>query len=188
MADQLQQLSSTAQKSFIATTKPLKKVFDDVVEPVFKQPIIQLIVTWFVIVSIVFSITDLPIEVVDFIKHPIVKTILIFSSSYVYTDNFYISLGFTLALLLLNYALSMFNTQEGFKIIWPETDTYLGCKNVTVKDLLELFDGDSAKLKKTMYESGVPLDLKLNDRNAPLIATYLINFGHKISDTCSAPM
>lgn len=68
------------------------------------------------------------------------------------------------------------------------TNVYPGCVNVTVADLLALFDGNEVALKKSMYELSVPLNLTLTDTNAPLIASYFINHGKKITDSCQQPM
>jgi hypothetical protein len=104
---------------------------------------------------------------------------------YIGTQNFTMSVIGTIMTMLVFYLIS--NKNELFELINPDTDTYPGCTNTTVNDLLKVFDNDINKLKKIMYESGVPLDLELNDYNAPLIATYLINFGHQISEQCTQP-
>lgn len=92
------------------------------------------------------------------------------------------------------------------------SDNYPGCNKVTLKDLLALFDGDAMKLQQTVQNSisglmrqlpdgstpkhnlgvisratGLPYNLELNDKNAPLIATMLLQYGYKVSDTCQAP-
>lgn len=74
---------------------------------------------------------------------------------------------------------------ETFELIYPTTDTKPGCENIKVKDLISKF-GSEIKLKNAMTESGVPEDLFLIDRDAPQIATYLINNlnNQAISETC----
>jgi hypothetical protein len=81
-----------------------------------------------------------------------------------------------------------------------------------MKDLLDLFDGDAMKLQKTVQYSmdilmsrlpdnsdaknnlitmsravGLPYNVELVDRNAPYIATMLLQYGYKISDECQVP-
>ena|SRR6478672_2254556 len=68
------------------------------------------------------------------------------------------------------------------------TDVYPGCVNVTVADLLALFDGNEAELRKSMYQLSIPLNLTLNDANAPKIASYFVNHGKKITESCQQPM
>ena len=34
---------------------------------------------------------------------------------------------------------------------------------------------------------GLPYNVELNDNNAPLIATILLNYGYKISEDCQVP-
>jgi hypothetical protein len=89
-----------------------------------------------------------------------------------------------------------------------QTDIFPGCIKVSMKDLLSLFDGDSTKLQNTVSNvffelqkslpkdkseenllkmaraAGLPYNVEMNDANAPLIATLLLNHGYKISDAC----
>ena len=75
--------------------------------------------------------------------------------------------------------------KETFELIYPTTDTKPGCENIKVTDLVAKF-GSENNLKNAMRESGVPEDLFLIDRDAPQIATYLINNLRNpvISETC----
>jgi hypothetical protein len=90
---------------------------------------------------------------------------------------------FTMILLIV-VIIYFFNKKEKFSMYSHITDTHPGCADTKVSDLLVLFDGDAEKLKDTMYSIGVPLNYELNDENAPMIATYLINHGEKITKTC----
>ena len=97
-----------------------------------------------------------------------------------------------------------------FKLMESLSDNYPGCNKVTLKDLLALFNGDAPKLQKTVQyafselnailagkdkenllrvarAAGLPYNVELSDENAPLIATILLNYGYKVSDTCQAP-
>lgn len=98
------------------------------------------------------------------------------------------------------------------KIQESATDNYPGCNKVTMNDLLALFDGDAMKLQKTVqyamndimqrlpensdakekltkmaYAVGLPYNVEFNDLNAPLIATFLLNYGYKVSEECQVP-
>lgn len=53
----------------------------------------------------------------------------------------------------------------------------IGCVTVTQKDLMDAFDNSEQDLRKAMFQSRVPQFVGLNEENAPIIATYLINFG-----------
>lgn len=79
--------------------------------------------------------------------------------------------------------------QEKFELIYPTTNTKIGCGKITVKDLISKF-GTVEKLKLVMIDTGVPNNLVLDDTNAPEIATYIINNGNMpgITDTCSMKM
>lgn len=93
-----------------------------------------------------------------------------------------------------------------------KSDNYSGCNDIKMTDLLAVFDNDHLKLQNTvMYaykelinqlpkESdsmnnltkiakaiGLPGNIKFTDATAPFISSILINYGFKISKTCSAP-
>lgn len=97
-------------------------------------------------------------------------------------------------------------------LIESNSDNFIGCNNVTMNDLLSVFDGDHTKLQNTVMYSykalmeqlpeksaskdklvsmaravGLPYNVEFNDANAPLISTFLLNVGYSISDTCQAP-
>lgn len=92
------------------------------------------------------------------------------------------------------------------------TDNYPGCNNVTVEDLLSLFDGNKLKLQTTLQYAvsellksypaesdaksklmkmaraiGLPYNVQLNDTNAPFLASLLLNYGFKVSEKCQVP-
>lgn len=92
------------------------------------------------------------------------------------------------------------------------TDNYPGCNNVTVEDLLSLFDRNKLKLQTTLQYAvsellksypaesdaksklmkmaraiGLPYNVQLNDTNAPFLASLLLNYGFKVSEKCQVP-
>jgi hypothetical protein len=98
------------------------------------------------------------------------------------------------------------------KLVESLSDNYPGCNKITMKDLLGLFDGDALKLQKTVQYAfadlnrmlppdadaktkltqiaravGLPYNIEMNDENAPLLATLLLQYGYSVSDTCTAP-
>jgi hypothetical protein len=96
------------------------------------------------------------------------------------------------------------------KVIESQTDNYPGCNNVTINDLVDLFEGDRTKLQTTVHyafrdlhqalpkedkdkllkiarAAGLPHNVDLIDENAPFIATLLLNYGYKITDSCQPP-
>lgn len=97
-------------------------------------------------------------------------------------------------------------------LIESSSDNYPGCTNVKMSDLLDVFDGDETKLQDNVKYSyytilqklpddtlpkeklitiaksiGLPGNVEFNDYNAPLIATFLLNAGFKITNTCQQP-
>jgi hypothetical protein len=104
-----------------------------------------------------------------------------------------------------------YTSQTSSKLIEPRTAIYPGCLNMTMADLEKAFEGDQEKLtaatnlafkelltlakdkttkEKVMqmaYATGLPYNLKLNDENAPYIATILLYRGFDLGSTCTAP-
>jgi hypothetical protein len=104
-------------------------------------------------------------------------------------------------------------THNKFTLLDGKSDIYSGCQTITLKDLLEVFDGDALKLQTTtqyMFKelldklpadsdaksnlisiskvAGLPYnELPITDENAPLIATMLLNVGFNITKTCQPP-
>lgn len=99
-----------------------------------------------------------------------------------------------------------------FKLLEPKTVLYPGCDQVTMADLLQLFEGDNEKLQtavqhsfkdlmkrsldkpakeallKIAYATGLPYNLSMDrEETAPYLATLLINYGYKVSDKCNSP-
>jgi hypothetical protein len=97
-------------------------------------------------------------------------------------------------------------------IIESHSDNYPGCEKVTMSELLAIFDGDASKLQNALqysyhqlitqlpkdsaskdrlvrmaHAAGLPLNVPFDDANAPLIATYLINVGFMITESCRVP-
>lgn len=172
-------------KTITQVSKPLQDFFTKFVDPVLQSPILSLLLSYLVVLNIIYSTDVIPKQLLFVLKNDIYKVVITFLSVYSVTGNVLSSFILVLALFIVYYILKKFT--ENFELISPDTDSMPGCVDIKVSDLLALFDGDEEKLKKAMYTSRVPLDVHLDDINAPLIATYLVNFGYKISDKCRPP-
>lgn len=167
------------------SVKPVQNVFSSYVDPTLENPVVGLIVSFIAIVSVIYTLDDMPEELKRVFKHPGFTIFASFAVVYNGTKKVDTAILSALAFAAIFYGIKF--VSENFQLIFPETDTIPGCSDVTVKDLLDLFEGDREQLKKAMYVSGVPLDVEINDVNAPLIATYLINSGKDVNDKCRAP-
>jgi hypothetical protein len=109
-----------------------------------------------------------------------------------------------------NYS-SEYTSATTSKLIEPKTHIYPGCLNMTIADLEKAFDGDRNKLAAAVnlaykdllaqaknksakekfmqmaYATGLPYNVKLDDENAPYIATILLYRGFDLGGTCTAP-
>lgn len=156
------------------------------ITPVLDNKLIILVVSMLFIYSAIDTLDSLPVPVTDVIMHPVTKAALLFVTVYLTTKDVMTSLVAVIAVVIM-YRLS-FLIKEKFEIITITPDVYPGCVKATVADLLGLFNGDTHALKKSMYDIGVPLNLPLTNDNAPKIATYFINHGKKITESCRQPM
>lgn len=148
-------------------------------------PIVQ-IVNLLVFVVIVLNINTLPDSIVKGLLNPATAAVSFFLFSFNITHNLALSAIVSGVIVGVAFGLkTLFDKFESFDLIYPSPDLFPGCMKVKVSDLLTLFKGDNNKLKQVMYESGVPLSIELNDTNAGLIATYLINKNYKVTTDCS---
>jgi len=98
------------------------------------------------------------------------------------------------------------------KLIEPKTAIMPGCENITMQDLIALFEGDHEKFKNTVQYSfqelmksskskdskdelmkiaryaGLPYNVSFDKpETAPFIATLLVNYGFQVNDSCRSP-
>jgi hypothetical protein len=165
--------------------EPASKSFTKHIAPIVTNPYMKLIIMYITIASIILSIHTIPNKFKQLLGQPLMKLLITFLGVYAYTENLNISLIFTL-IVVVSYFIAKFFSKEMFELISPTSDSYPGCTNVTVADLLLLYNNDRNELKKAMYTYGVPLNIVLNDESAPLIASYIIS--HKdVTSSCSNP-
>jgi hypothetical protein len=163
--------------------KSIVKIASSNIKPMLTPHIITFINSISVLV-IVFSIVHLPPWVKSVLDTAYSRFILAFLNLYIQTDNAVMSLIVS-AIFSVIYEIITYK-QESFTLIEPDTDASPHCAKITKSDLLTVFEEDEEKLKKAMYEAGVPLNLHLNDENAPEIATYMVSSGKDISESCAA--
>lgn len=161
-----------------------EKKFADFSSKFLNNKLIAIILAWLVFVNIIMSVEDLPSYIKKALSSSLFKFPVTFIGLYMATGKLYLSIAGTLVLLGLFYGAKIL---EAFELVSPESNIYPGCSKITLDDLLSIFDGNKEQLAKAMYASGVPLNLKLNNNDAPLIATYLINFGYSVNGECTAP-
>lgn len=87
--------------------------------------------------------------------------------------------------------ISILQRFENFEL-GPNTNILNGCHGkLVMKDILDKFDGDVDKAKEIIYmEAHCPMNVLLTDENAPLIATFLVNYNpckFNFGDECSLP-
>jgi len=173
------------------TVKPLldisEKAGDSIVQkvlPVISEPIVSIVISSVIFINIIDTFLRMPRPVQLMVNHPVVKVMGLFLVLYFSDRNFNKSVLTTAGIVVMYL---IYKRRENFDLIKESPSDYPGCSDVTAKDLLDLFKGDENKMKRTMYEAGVPLNIQLTDDNAPRIATYLMNHKIQVSASCRAP-
>lgn len=152
------------------------------VRPILDNKIFGLVIAWIAIINIVYKFDSLSPKVQSIVLSTPVQFLSVFGVIYYTTTNVKHAAMYTIVLAVLFYLVTMI--KENFDIIYNTPNVIPACQNVKVVDLLALFDGDITKLKRSMSDLGVPLNVALNDDNAPLIATMLVNRGKTITQDC----
>lgn len=131
------------------------------------------------ILSSVLIIQKANPAVSDFFTSNVMIFILVALYTYKTSDNnILVSLAtafFAVILVKIITAQDYNKIMEGFELIYPGPTSSPNCLNIGKNDLIKHFNGNENDLKRSMVDSGVPMNLELNDVNAPEIATYLIN-------------
>ena len=165
-----------------------------------------------------------PKYIEDLFKNTFVKILLIFMIIYLSERDFQLAI-----LLAVIYVLGMnvvsgrgifesfsnYSSEykgSGAKMLEPKTMLYPGCSDVTMDDLVKMFEGDRSKMQnavqysfqelllksktknskelvmKLAYAAGLPYNLSFDKpETAPYIATLLVNYGFEINDKCQPP-
>lgn len=155
------------------------------VKPTLENPVIRLLIIWLTVISIVFSITDLPMFIQQIFHSIFFKVIITFLGFYTVTGDLVSSVLASGIILCVFYLAIYF--KEGFKMVFPTPDIYPGCVGIKMADILAIYNGDVAKLKSDLHAIGMPYSVQLTDDNAPYIGTYLVGFGKMMSQTCKPP-
>ena len=126
--------------------------------------------------------------VTDFFQSPFIVFMVVTLYLYNRNKNILVSMATaffcTVFVGILTMPEPLMKVRETFELIYPGTNSHASCANIQVKDLMDAFDGDETELKRAMDSSSVPYNLHLTDENAPEIATYLLNAGIKVGETC----
>lgn len=144
--------------------------------------------------SLIAVVSDANRSIKDFLSSNFVIFVLVLLATFKdnRNDNILVSIATAFFAVVLVRIITLEDIEylkESFKLIYPGPSSSINCTNVKTADLLQAFEGDEFKLKRSMEESGVPFNLELNDLNAPEIATYLINNPNikNIADCTLAP-
>ena len=153
---------------------------------ILESPAIKFAVTILVIATVSTATYGLPGSVTDLLSIPLFQTAVYFIACYYATHDLFISVS--TAFIVAFVFFMMTNFIEGFTaMLQPAADVIPGCADAKLKDLLDLFNGDMKALQSACYKAEVPLNLKLNDQNAPKIGTYLVSYGMSVNENCRAP-
>jgi len=153
----------------------------------------------------------LPQVVISALENTYVKMVVITLVMYLAKFDFQIALVLAVGYVLAVNALSgrgLLESFENISLITRRADVYPGCENVTMKDLLAVFENErkladtvrytyrdllvqnangtpNEKLMQIAKASGLPGNIPFNDENAKIIATFLLYAGFKVTPDCN---
>jgi hypothetical protein len=134
-----------------------------------------------------FAAPSLPDSVLVLFDNPFFRIIILALVMWNINDDPAMSIMLAMVFVMVVNTLSGKKLLEKFELLDQTTNILPGCLPITMVDILDAFDGSSENFEEAMVTAGVPFNLKLNDSNAPHIATYLINHGYSLSESCSLP-
>ncbi|HEY9703565.1 MAG TPA: hypothetical protein V6C58_14045 [Allocoleopsis sp.] len=151
------------------------------------MPFVQVLALLVVIVTMSDYTNDLPIQVRMVLKNDLFRFVVLLLTFYVFTDNLLVSVIVAAMVTFFSMGLKMLGVIDRFDLVSPEPNIAIGCVGIKASDIVNYFNGDVESLKKYLHDLGVPSNIEINDTNAPLLATYLIGVGHKLSASCQQP-
>jgi hypothetical protein len=134
-----------------------------------------------------FAAPSLPNQVLVLFENPFFRIIILALVMWNINDDPAMSIMIAMVFVMVVNTLSGRKLLEKFELLESTTNILPGCLPMTMTNILDAFEGSSVNLKQAMVHAGVPYNLKLDDSNAPIISTYLINHGYTLSDTCQLP-
>lgn len=158
---------------------------NDLLAPL-NTPVPSYLLKLFIVLYAALAAPQLPDPVLDLFEHPVfrivVMALVIWTSSRDPATSLIVATGLVV----------LFNTLSGRKpfetfLVEQNTNIMPSCLGVTMNDLVNTFQGDEKALRLALNNVGVPANVKLTDYDAPLLASYLVNYGYEINNKCKPP-
>lgn len=212
-----------AGKNMMESVKKVSAIVEKNLDMVLINPYVMAIAKITLALYAAQLAPQLPQKVSSFFSNTFVKIIAVALISYLANKDFQLSIMLALIFVLGANVASGRNILESYatidttavknnlKLIEPKAMIYPGCQNITMKDLMDAFDGNALQLQNavmTTYKQlllkiqdktvkdkivtiahaiGLPYNVPLNDENAPYYATILMYVGFAFGDTCKQP-
>lgn len=163
--------------------KPIENIVKSSSSTLSEHPVVNMFIYFTTIVVVVCAAGDLPYNVKEILCNPMVRILIMYMYLYSLTKDVRYSI---LGALIIHIVFVLFvYSMEHLEILMDTPEIYPGCKDIKPQDIINLF-GNEEKAKKEISLMNIPNGIPINDTNAPVIATYLINNGKmKVSDSCS---
>lgn len=124
-----------------------------------------------------------PVQISAWLDNAYGRFLLMFLFIWLNSKDATLSILMTLGITTVFNLISGTNIFEFFKVE-QNTDVAPSCVNIKMMDILTSFNGDEESLMQTLYNIGLPKNIQINDENAPIIATRLLNYGHRLPSPC----
>jgi uncharacterized membrane protein YjdF len=161
------------------------QIVNDFLEPLEDQYISNFL-QLFLVLYAGLAAPKLPRKFLQFLDVVPIQIFVLFLVVWKGTRDPSTSLIVAVALFVSVNTLAGRGTFETF-LIEQNTNVKPDCLGVTLQDILNVFDGDSAAMHQALYNVGVPANVEIDDYSAPILATYLANHGYQITGKCGPP-
>jgi hypothetical protein len=202
------------------STSPFEKLFSRVLT----NPYIMTLLKVTLILYASQIAPKLPSPVIAYFDNTFFKIIALILIGYISSKDIQLAIILSVIFVLGINVLSGRHALESFSVynseyqkygnqtlVEPESNIAPGCHDITIAELVALFDNDALRLQDLINTSikellrnvsskkdknslmkiakivGLPQNLKLNDETAPYLATILTGFGVIVSGKCKPP-
>lgn len=149
-------------------------------------PVVSNLLTLLLVSYAGMAAPALPGQFKDLLKHAAVRVAVLFLVVWTNNRDPTVALAIALGLVVGMNLLSGRTAFETF-LIEQNSNVIPSCQGLTMADVLASFGGDQERMVQALHNTAFPHSVELNDYNAPIVASHLVNRGHVI-DSCHQTM
>ena len=142
-------------------------------------PVVSNLLTLLLVSYAGMAAPALPASLKNLLVHPAVRVAVLFLVVWTNNRDPTVALAIALGLVVGMNLLAGRGAFETF-LIEQNTNVIPSCQGLTMADVIASFGGDQERMHQTLYNTAFPHSIELNDYNAPIVASHLVNRGHLV--------